>query len=243
MVCKNLSFQYFFSLPPENVKRSPPARANSMPPRPNRPQVLKKINSEPKETYSVNGINYTTYTTFRSPLTPDDIPPQIPEPDYEPQESKTLERIKKKKSVSFVEDISRKETDTVKKVPKKNPESILKDTSSTTASSATPPTHCQHGRPILRPALVGDKYMQPIERIPRLKMNASSSSSSSTSGSTSSAPITNGNGSLDQQALMPINTINSQKTVVRVMPEDKIRIEVPSTSTISLNRSNRYVYV
>ena len=216
-----------------------------MPPRPNRPQVLKKINSEPKETYSVNGINYTTYTTFRSPLTPDDIPPQIPEPDYEPQESKTLERIKKKKSVSFVEDISRKEADTVKKVPKKNPESILKDTSSTTASSATPPTHCQHGRPILRPALVGDKYMQPIERIPRLKMNASSSSSSSstTSGSTSTAPITNGNGSLDQQVLMPINTINSQKTVVRVMPEDKIRIEVPSTSTISLNRSNRYVYV
>ena len=29
------------------------------------------------------------------------------------------------------------------------------------------------------------------------------------------------------------------KTVVKVMPEDKIRIEVPSTSTVSLNRSNR----
>ena len=26
----------------------------------------------PVETYAVNGINYTTYTTFRSPLTPDD---------------------------------------------------------------------------------------------------------------------------------------------------------------------------
>ena len=51
----------FFSLQPEVAKiRSPPARANSMPPRPNRPQVLKKISSEPKETYSVNGNNYTT---------------------------------------------------------------------------------------------------------------------------------------------------------------------------------------
>ena len=50
-----------FSLQPEVAKiRSPPARANSMPPRPNRPQVLKKISSEPKETYSVNGNNYTT---------------------------------------------------------------------------------------------------------------------------------------------------------------------------------------
>jgi hypothetical protein len=26
------------------------------------------------ETYSVNGVAYTTYTTFRSPLTPDDNP-------------------------------------------------------------------------------------------------------------------------------------------------------------------------
>ena len=198
-----------FSLQPEIVKRSPPARANSMPPRPNRPQVLKKIpNSEPKETYSVNGINYTTYTTFRSPLTPDDIPPQIPEPDYE--ETKTLERIKKKKSVSFVEDISKKEEQSVKKVPKKPPESILKDT--------TPPSHCQHGKPILRPALVGDKYMQPMERIPRLKMTNN----------------INNNNNIDQP-------VPNNKTIVKVMPEDKIRIEVPSTSTISLNRSNRCV--
>ena len=198
-----------FSLQPEIVKRSPPARANSMPPRPNRPQVLKKIpNSEPKETYSVNGINYTTYTTFRSPLTPDDIPPQIPEPDYE--ETKTLERIKKKKSVSFVEDISKKEENTVKKVPKKPPESILKDT--------TPPSHCQHGKPILRPALVGDKYMQPMERIPRLKMTNNN----------------NNNNNIDQP-------VPNNKTIVKVMPEDKIRIEVPSTSTVSLNRSNRCV--
>ena len=27
---------------------------------------------EPTETYSVNGVNYTTYTTFRSPITPEE---------------------------------------------------------------------------------------------------------------------------------------------------------------------------
>ena len=56
------------SLQPEFKQRSPPSRANSMPPRPSRPQVLKKavVTSEAaKETYSINGINYTTYTTFR----------------------------------------------------------------------------------------------------------------------------------------------------------------------------------
>jgi hypothetical protein len=51
-----------------------------MPPRPNRPQVLKRNVAElpaaaapapaALETYSVNGVNYTTYTTFRSPMTP-----------------------------------------------------------------------------------------------------------------------------------------------------------------------------
>ena len=177
------------------------------------------------------GINYTTYTTFRSPLTPDDMPPAIPEPDYEPE--KTLERIKKKKSVSFVEDISKKEEQTVKKVPKKPPESILKD--STPPSALSVPinpivnTHCQHGKPILRPALVGDKYMQPIERIPRLKVT----------------PNNNNNNNINimdepnQQILNSNNTAGGGKTVVKVMPEDKIRIEVPSTSTVSLNRSNR----
>ncbi len=73
-----------------------PTRANSMPPRPNRPQVLRRsmIAEVPltgssaaaagagaapavgagKETYSVNGVSYTTYTTFRSPITPDEVP-------------------------------------------------------------------------------------------------------------------------------------------------------------------------
>ena len=32
---------------------------------------------EPTETYSVNGVNYTTYTTFRSPITPDDCPESV----------------------------------------------------------------------------------------------------------------------------------------------------------------------
>ena len=177
------------------------------------------------------GINYTTYTTFRSPLTPDDLPPAIPEPDYEPE--KTLERIKKKKSVSFVEDISKKEEQTVKKVPKKPPESILKD--STPPSALSVPinpivnTHCQHGKPILRPALVGDKYMQPIERIPRLKVTPNNTNNNNI----------NIMDEPNQQILNSNNTAGGGKTVVKVMPEDKIRIEVPSTSTVSLNRSNR----
>ena len=108
-----------------------------MPPRASRPQVLKKIETnfgDSKETYSINGVNYTTYTTFRSPLTPDEIPdvnfvekpPMIPEPDYEEpnmhnttngSSSRTLER-KKKKSVSFLEDISKKEETSVKRIGK-----------------------------------------------------------------------------------------------------------------------------
>ena len=128
------------SLPPQELvtkQRSPAARANSMPPRASRPQVLKKIGDfgDAKETYSINGVNYTTYTTFRSPLTPDEIPdvnfiekpPMIPEPDYEEPNmnsntngqysSRTLER-KKKKSVSFLEDISKKEETSVKRIGK-----------------------------------------------------------------------------------------------------------------------------
>ena len=138
-------FQQPESLPPHpqefssqtGKQRSPPARANSMPPRASRPQVLKKFeisDSNNLETYSINGVNYTTYTTFRSPLTPDEIPdvnfvekpPMIPEPDYEEpnnminnttngQGSRTLER-KKKKSVSFLEDISKKEETSVRRI-------------------------------------------------------------------------------------------------------------------------------
>merc|ERR1712055_830701 len=64
-----------------------------MPPKPSRPQVLRREvipaaaaalppppQTQPAppragvvtETYSVNGVNYTTYTTFRSPITPDE---------------------------------------------------------------------------------------------------------------------------------------------------------------------------
>ena len=75
-----------------------------------------------------------TFFFFRSPLTPDEIPdvnfvekpPMIPEPDYEEpnimstsanggSSSRTLER-KKKKSVSFLEDISKKEESSVKRI-------------------------------------------------------------------------------------------------------------------------------
>ena len=75
-------------------KRSPTARANSMPPRPSRPQVLRRssttemplksplnpssanTSTSNAETYNINGVNYTTYTTFRSPITPEecDVP-------------------------------------------------------------------------------------------------------------------------------------------------------------------------
>ena len=89
-------------------------RANSMPPRAIRPQVLKKVETgQPQETYNINGVNYTTYTTFMSPLTPDEIPdvtfvekPVIPEPDYHQHHegSKTLERKKKKSDTSSLED-------------------------------------------------------------------------------------------------------------------------------------------
>ena len=195
-------------------KRSPPMRANSMPPRATRPQILKKVETgQQKETYNINGVNYTTYTTFMSPLTPDEIPdvnfvekkPAIPEPDYHHEEqSKTLER-KKKKSVSFLEDISKKEETSVKRIHSNNkkPESILK---------SQEPSHCQHGKPILRPtpALTGDKYMQPIERIPRLKIHPT-----------------------PEQPQQPI------KTVVTVVPEDKIRIEVTNNQHHNhLTRSN-----
>ena len=164
------------------------------------------------------------------------MPPAIPEPDYEPE--KTLERIKKKKSVSFVEDISKKEEQTVKKVPKKPPESILKDSTPPSALSVAPSipinpivnTHCQHGKPILRPALMGDKYMQPIERIPRLKVTPNNNNNNNNNINIMDEP--------NQQILNSNNTAGG-KTVVKVMPEDKIRIEVPSTSTVSLNRSNR----
>ncbi|XP_023341633.1 SH3 and multiple ankyrin repeat domains protein 3 [Eurytemora carolleeae] len=55
------------------AKKRSPTRTHSLPPRPSKPLVLKRV-EEPVggvERYKVNGVNYTTYTTFRSPLTPD----------------------------------------------------------------------------------------------------------------------------------------------------------------------------
>ena len=69
--------------------------------------------------------------------------------------------------------------------------------------------------------------MQTIERIPRLKMT----------------PNNNNNiNIMDEpvpQQILNSNTGGKMVVNVKVMPEDKIRIEVPSTSTVSLNRSNR----
>lgn len=98
----------------EPAKKRSPIRTQSMPPRPNRPQVLRKsmivADDNNQETYSINGVSYTTYTTFRSPITPDEYPgdfgvsakqfdpdlqgqpsgdaePHIPEPDYDLSDS------------------------------------------------------------------------------------------------------------------------------------------------------------
>ena len=103
-----------------NKKRSPTARANSMPPRPLRPQVLRRSSATEMalptpitstsvnpssgnvETYNINGVNYTTYTTFRSPITPDecDVPGSLSsrtftgiDPDLTPTAPPELERF------------------------------------------------------------------------------------------------------------------------------------------------------
>jgi len=65
------------TIPGKSPKKRSPTRTHSLPPRPSRPMVLKRIEGYAEtpassETYSVNGINYTTYTTFRSPITPDE---------------------------------------------------------------------------------------------------------------------------------------------------------------------------
>jgi len=59
------------------VEKSSPTRAKSMPPRPIRPQVLQHgpaeiPRSSPPEAYNYKNVSYTTHTTFRSPITPDD---------------------------------------------------------------------------------------------------------------------------------------------------------------------------
>ena len=59
-------------------KKKSPTRTHSLPPRPTRPMVLKRIEDPAStETYSVNGVNYTTYTTFRSPITPEECPDSV----------------------------------------------------------------------------------------------------------------------------------------------------------------------
>ncbi|XP_040569344.1 uncharacterized protein Prosap isoform X2 [Lepeophtheirus salmonis] len=119
--------------PPPALQQQQTSPPPSTPPPPPPP-----VEGQAMETYKVNGVKYTTYTTFRSPLTPDDnqfegATPDIPEPDYSDPESDhhrrasttTLEK-KKKKSVSFVID----EGDSAKQVSGKpsKVESILKDT-------------------------------------------------------------------------------------------------------------------
>lgn len=150
-----------------NKKKMSPTRTQSMPAR-NRPEILRR-NSE-VETYSINGVNYTTYTTFRSPITPDEIPekqfeavknePEIPEPDYDLSDAeiraiKSNDRFqKKKKSVSFVMDDEEIGTNKVQKKTKK-PESILKDPSRNSIDSS---------------GLGDEKYSHPIDRIPQAKL-------------------------------------------------------------------------
>ncbi len=179
-------------------KKKSPTRANSMPARPTRPQVLRRSmivdtdsSAASSETYSVNGVSYTTYTTFRSPITPDEVPeaviippfdpsnhstePSIPEPDYdltdEDDAAEACERAskktlgKKKKSVSFAmneEDAARLQASS----KTKKPESILKDSSREKSA-------CQHERPTLSLVqnplpLSGDKYK--VDRIPQAKL-------------------------------------------------------------------------
>ena len=59
-------------------KKKSPTRTHSLPPRPTRPMVLKRMEDPAStETYSVNGVNYTTYTTFRSPITPEECPDSV----------------------------------------------------------------------------------------------------------------------------------------------------------------------
>ena len=108
----------------------------------------------------------------------------------------------------------------------KKPESILKSEPAVNNGALS---HCQHGKPILRvnqglnphpPAVLSsDKYMQPIERIPRCS-------------TVSTAPV-------QQQQLETRlaessssrlkTTTSTSTTVVKVLPEDKIRIEIQST--------------
>ena len=224
-------------------KRSPTARANSMPPKPSRPQVLRRSSASEAppastaiETYTVNGVNYTTYTTFRSPITPDEVDapsfsnrqfetPVIPEPDYDMSEVEyrqqyhdgsrrgsrsngtTLER-KKKKTVSFVinEEVAAK----LQAGKTRRQESILKDPNRDRAEP------CQHSRPILNNPFAKDpeKYTQPIDRIPTAKLRFDT----------------------------PHQTVaQHQQQHPAMAPEvEKIRIEVPPKvpNKVQLNRSN-----
>ena len=284
-------------------KKRSPTRANSMPPRPSRPQVLRRISvpmsGQTDETYSINGVNYTTYTTFRSPLTPEaaesdmmatSLPPNIseqqppiPEPDYDdhfdggmytsyngmsrsvnyPQQqyqqqqqpprpqmmSKTLER-KKKKSVSFLvnDDIllgTRSAPSVNTSSPLRGngvkPESILKpqqDQQQQQQQQLPPPmlpTHCQHGKPITQEhimrGLSSEKYVQPIEKFPVVKL-----ASAPPSIPTSMPPTARSSGSPPSASAKSRSPPQEQqpallKTVVKVVPEDRIRIDVPPSTT------------
>lgn len=208
----------------DKKQRSPTARANSMPPKPSRPQVLRRevVPAAPPpppqqagvvtETYSVNGVNYTTYTTFRSPITPDEVDapsfsnramfpdgsshhPVIPEPDYDSEpRSKTLERSKKKKSVSFVDEVSASiRPSSINKMSRgqhNQQDSILKDPNRDRSILCNPFANNP------------EKYTQPIDRIPTAKLKPP-----------------------------------PQPAAVNPEPA-KIRIEVPPVVPCKLNRSN-----
>ena len=106
----------------------------------------------------------------------------------------------------------------------KKPESILKSEPAVNNGALS---HCQHGKPILRvnqglnphpPAVLSsDKYMQPIERIPRCS-------------TVSTAPVQQQQleTRLAESSSSRLKTTTST-TVVKVLPEDKIRIEIQST--------------
>ena len=231
------------------------------------------------ETYSVNGVSYTTYTTFRSPITPDEVDapsfsgrglfgggqelvsscggaddqPVIPEPDYDdrgapphnhqqqplppplqpPPEirmgSKTLERSKKKKSVSFVDEVG---------MASVKPSSINKVSRATTHLSSHQPHHHGSQDSILKDpsrqqqqeiqshqksilcnpfAANPEKYTQPINRIPTAKLKPHPAT----------APAT-----------MPPNSTSEPMSMPAAAAPAKIRIEVPPVVPNKLNRSN-----
>jgi hypothetical protein len=147
------------------------------------------------ESYVVNGVNYTTYTTFRSPLTPDgddedveengfdpDLTPTvsvenfgeplIPEPDYDlsdPEYAQMMEQRakKKKKSVSFVmnEEMAAK----LQAGKTTRQDSILKDRSGGVRPQQQQ-QHCHHNVPFEAASKTEKSRSKFIEKIPLARL-------------------------------------------------------------------------